>query len=110
MLISETKSHNKLFTFTFVLITREIARTGQHNQSNYSYQSKHINMSSNDQRTDEENRGVHTSSPKLKDPPSSTGQLQQHHHTQPASTSFRISTNDERTSSIHKKSTRNSYN
>ena len=105
MLISETKSHHNLFTFTFVLITRAIARTEQQNQSNHSYQFKHINMSSNDQRSDEENRGVHTSSPKLKDPPSSTVQLQHHHKTQPSSTSFSISTNHENTSSIHKMNT-----
>ena len=62
-------------------------------------------MLSNYQRSDKENRGVNTSSPKLKDPPSSTVQLEHHHQTQPSSTSFSASTNQEKTSSIPKMNT-----
>ena len=62
-------------------------------------------MSSNYQRSDKENRGVHTFSPKLKDPPSSTVQLEHHHQTQPSSTSFSASRNEEKTSSIPKMDT-----
>ena len=69
-------------------------------------------MSSKEQRSNEENQGVNTASPKMKDPPSYTPlkthhpvQLDSHHQRHPYSTSFSASMNEEKISSISEMNT-----